>query len=111
MLRRLVHQNEFSRGKVASANLPMCVECGIPIIKLELLTASLAIDFIMPLTISGKSIVIEITGLIYPEDVWYAQVRARDVAEISEKHLIKGEIVERLALIEMKKTIEVFNRF
>lgn len=38
--------------------------------------------------------------LVYPEGVWYAQVRATDVSEIIEKHLEKGEIVERLALIE-----------
>ncbi len=40
--------------------------------------------------------------LVYPEGVWYAQVRAEDVEEIIEKHLEKGEIVERLALIEME---------
>ncbi|MCW5959682.1 MAG: (2Fe-2S) ferredoxin domain-containing protein [Pyrinomonadaceae bacterium] len=37
--------------------------------------------------------------LVYPENVWYAQVRESDVSEIIEKHLLKGEIVERLALI------------
>lgn len=36
--------------------------------------------------------------LVYPEGVWYAQVRARDVPEIIEEHLEKGKIVERLAL-------------
>jgi (2Fe-2S) ferredoxin len=36
--------------------------------------------------------------LVYPEGVWYAQVRAEDVAEIIEKHLINGKIVKRLAL-------------
>ena len=41
--------------------------------------------------------------LIYPEGVWYAQVRARDVPEIIEKHLIGGEVVERLAVVEMEK--------
>lgn len=40
--------------------------------------------------------------LVYPEGVWYAQVRAEDVPEIIETHLENGEIVERLALIEMK---------
>jgi (2Fe-2S) ferredoxin len=39
--------------------------------------------------------------LVYPEGVWYAQVRAEDVGEIIEEHLEKGNIVERLALIEM----------
>ena len=41
------------------------------------------------------------TMVIYPEGVWYAQVRAEDVPEIIEKHLEKGEIVERLALVEI----------
>jgi (2Fe-2S) ferredoxin len=39
--------------------------------------------------------------LVYPEGVWYAQVRAEDVPEIIEKHLVNGEVVERLALVEM----------
>ena len=39
--------------------------------------------------------------LVYPEGVWYAQVRAEDVPEIIEKHLENGEIVEKLALKEM----------
>lgn len=38
--------------------------------------------------------------LVYPEGVWYAQVRAEDVSEIIEEHLEKGNVVERLALIE-----------
>lgn len=37
--------------------------------------------------------------LIYPENVWYAQVRPEDVKEIIDKHLIGGEVVSRLALI------------
>lgn len=40
--------------------------------------------------------------LVYPEGVWYAQVRAEDVPEIIEEHLEKGNIVERLALISEK---------
>ncbi|MEO6588100.1 MAG: (2Fe-2S) ferredoxin domain-containing protein [Pyrinomonadaceae bacterium] len=36
--------------------------------------------------------------LVYPESVWYGQVRAEDVPEIIEEHLVKGKIVERLAL-------------
>jgi (2Fe-2S) ferredoxin len=39
--------------------------------------------------------------LVYPEGVWYAQVRAEDVPEIIEEHLEKGNVVKRLALIEM----------
>lgn len=40
--------------------------------------------------------------LVYPEGVWYAQVLAEDVPEIIEEHLEKGNVVKRLALIEMK---------
>lgn len=36
--------------------------------------------------------------LVYPEGVWYAQVRDTDVKEIIEEHLEKGNVVERLAL-------------
>ncbi len=39
--------------------------------------------------------------LVYPEGVWYGQVQAEDVSEIIEEHLEKGNVVERLALIEM----------
>jgi (2Fe-2S) ferredoxin len=41
--------------------------------------------------------------LVYPDGVWYAQVGAEDVQEIIEEHLQKGNVVERLALIEMEK--------
>ena len=37
--------------------------------------------------------------LVYPEGVWYAQVRAEDVSEIIETHLVNGQIVKRLALV------------
>ena len=39
--------------------------------------------------------------LVYPEGIWYAQVRASDVPEIIEKHIIGGEVIERLAVINM----------
>jgi (2Fe-2S) ferredoxin len=42
--------------------------------------------------------------LVYPEGVWYAQVTADDVHEIIEEHLEKGNIVERLALIDLTKS-------
>ena len=41
--------------------------------------------------------------LVYPEGVWYAQVSPDDVPEIVEEHLVNGNVVERLALIEMQK--------
>lgn len=34
--------------------------------------------------------------LVYPESIMYVQVKPEDVAEIVEKHLIGGEVVERL---------------
>ena len=43
--------------------------------------------------------------LVYPEGVWYAQVQAADVPEIVEKHLLGGEIVERLVLKNMTQII------
>lgn len=39
--------------------------------------------------------------MIYPDGVWYAQVRASDVPEIVEEHLINGRVVERLALLKI----------
>jgi len=44
---------------------------------------------------------IGVAVLVYPEGVWYGQVQADDVPEIVEEHLEKGNIVERLALIEL----------
>jgi (2Fe-2S) ferredoxin len=44
---------------------------------------------------------IGVAVLVYPEGVWYGQVAAEDVPEIIEKHLIGGEIIERLALINI----------
>jgi (2Fe-2S) ferredoxin len=39
--------------------------------------------------------------MIYPDGVWYAQVRAKDVPEIVEEHLVNGRVVERLALMKV----------
>jgi (2Fe-2S) ferredoxin len=39
--------------------------------------------------------------MVYPDGVWYAQVRASDVPEIIEEHLLNGRIVERLALLKV----------
>jgi (2Fe-2S) ferredoxin len=44
---------------------------------------------------------IGVAVLVYPEGVWYGQVQAEDVSEIIEEHLEKGNVVERLALIEI----------
>ena len=42
------------------------------------------------------------TVIVYPEGVWYAQVTPEDVPEIIEEHLEKGNVVERLALKDMR---------
>jgi (2Fe-2S) ferredoxin len=39
--------------------------------------------------------------MVYPDGIWYAQVRAKDVAEIIDEHLINGRVVERLALLKI----------
>jgi len=39
--------------------------------------------------------------MIYPDGVWYAQVRAEDVPEIIEEHILNGRVVERLALMRL----------
>jgi (2Fe-2S) ferredoxin len=36
--------------------------------------------------------------VIYPEAVWYTFVDAEDIDEILEKHILKGEVVERLLI-------------
>ena len=41
--------------------------------------------------------------LVYPDGIWYAQVRAADVSEIIEEHLLNGRVVERLALLRVGK--------
>jgi (2Fe-2S) ferredoxin len=41
--------------------------------------------------------------MVYPDGVWYAQVRAEDVPEIVEQHIVNGRIVERLALLQIPK--------
>ena len=39
--------------------------------------------------------------MVYPDGTLYGQVQAEDVAEIVEKHIEGGDVVERLALIEL----------
>jgi (2Fe-2S) ferredoxin len=39
--------------------------------------------------------------MVYPDGVWYAQVKAADVAEIIEEHLLNNRVVERLALAKI----------
>lgn len=40
--------------------------------------------------------------MIYPDGVWYAQVCEDDVPEIVEEHLMRGRVVERLALLKIE---------
>lgn len=39
--------------------------------------------------------------MVYPDGVWYAQVRATDVPEIVEEHIINNRVVQRLALMKI----------
>lgn len=39
--------------------------------------------------------------LVYPDGIWYAQVRASDVQEIIDEHLVAGRVVDRLVLKEL----------
>jgi (2Fe-2S) ferredoxin len=39
--------------------------------------------------------------MVYPDGIWYAQVRASDVPEIVQEHLVNGRVVERLALLKV----------
>src|SRR5260221_5164840 len=42
--------------------------------------------------------------MVYPDGVWYAQVRAADVREIIDEHIVNGRVVERLALLKVPST-------
>jgi (2Fe-2S) ferredoxin len=37
-------------------------------------------------------------AVVYPEGTWYTFVDKSDIDEIVDKHLLKGEVVERLVL-------------
>jgi (2Fe-2S) ferredoxin len=39
--------------------------------------------------------------IIYPDGIWYAQVRPDDVREIVEEHLLNGRVINRLALLKV----------
>lgn len=37
-----------------------------------------------------------VSVVVYPEQVWYGHVTVDDIPEIVQKHLVEGEVVERL---------------
>ena len=39
--------------------------------------------------------------MVYPDGVWYGQVRASDVPELVEEHILNGRVVRRLALLKV----------
>ncbi len=45
------------------------------------------------------------TMVIYPEGVWYTYATIADAEEIIERHLLKGEHVERLLLTDAQKEL------
>ena len=42
--------------------------------------------------------------VVYPDNVWYGRVTPADVDEIIERHIVKGEIVERLVIPDEQLT-------
>lgn len=46
---------------------------------------------------------IGVAVMVYPDGVMYGQVQPEDVSEIVEKHIEKGETVERLALMKLPR--------
>ena len=42
-----------------------------------------------------------VTVVVYPEGVWYGGVTLQDVDEIVERHVLRGEVVERLLIPEL----------
>ena len=36
--------------------------------------------------------------VVYPDAVWYTYVDREDIDEIIDRHIVKGEIVERLLI-------------
>jgi (2Fe-2S) ferredoxin len=36
--------------------------------------------------------------VVYPDNVWYTYVDSEDIDEIIDRHIVKGEIVERLVI-------------
>ena len=44
--------------------------------------------------------------MVYPDGVWYAQVRAADVREIVNEHILNGRVVQRLALLRVPVAVE-----
>lgn len=42
--------------------------------------------------------------VIYPEGVWYHGVTKEDISEIIEKHVIGGEVIERLLIKDPRYT-------
>ena len=41
--------------------------------------------------------------MVYPDGIWYAQVEPEDVPQIVEDHIVGGRVVERLALLKIRK--------
>jgi len=39
--------------------------------------------------------------MVYPDGIWYGQVRAADVPELVEEHILNGRVVRRLALLKV----------
>ena len=47
--------------------------------------------------------------MVYPDGIWYGQVRAADVPELVEEHLVNDRVVGRLALLKVPAVGEFTN--
>ena len=47
-----------------------------------------------------------VSVVIYPDAVWYGGVKPSDVPEIVQKHLVEGEVVQRLVMEPFTRTKE-----
>jgi len=47
-----------------------------------------------------------VTVVVYPEATWYAHVTPGDVDELFQRHLLRGEVVERLLLRNAKPAVD-----
>ncbi|MEZ6015102.1 MAG: (2Fe-2S) ferredoxin domain-containing protein [Planctomycetota bacterium] len=45
-----------------------------------------------------------VTVVVYPDDVWYGGVTVEDVPELVDRHILGGEVVERLRIPDDKMT-------
>ncbi len=113
---------EFYRAHVLVCAGAGCVSSGCKAVEQELLAtlARLGLDREIKVVQTGcvGSCDLGPVLIIYPEGVFYRNVKPADVAEIVEDHLLKGRVVERLLyrdrvsqeMVESYREMTFFNR-